>query len=47
MEYTNTPDEVKIAKLMECMEAIGISKEKYEEIATKNRLLMQMFSGNQ
>ena len=45
--YTDNPDEVKIAKLMECMEAIGISKEKYEEIATKNRLIMQMFSGNQ
>ena len=44
---TNTPDEAKIDKLFHCMEAIGISESKYEEIATKNRLLMQMFSGNQ
>lgn len=43
----NTPDEVKIDKLFHCMEAIGISESKYEEIATKNRLLMQMFSGKQ
>ena len=44
---TNTPDEDKIDKLFHCMEAIGISESKYEEIATKNRLLMQMFSGKQ
>lgn len=42
---TNTPDEEKIEKLFHCMEAIGISESKYEEIATKNRLLMQMISG--
>lgn len=44
---TNTPDKDKIEKLFHCMEAIGISETKYEEIATKNRLLMQMFSGKQ
>ena len=44
---TNLPDEEKIDKLFSCMESIGISKSKYEEIATKNRLLMQMFSGKQ
>jgi hypothetical protein len=44
--YTNTnlPDEQRHMKLMECMEAIGVSQEKYMEIATKNRLIMQMFS---
>lgn len=44
---TNTPDDEKIEKLIHCMEAIGISESKYEEIATKNRLLMQKFSGMQ
>ena len=44
---TNTPDDVKIEKLFHCMEAIGISESKYEEIATKNRLLMKKFSGMQ
>ena len=44
---TNTPNEKKIEKLFQCMEAIGVSKSKYEEIATHNRLLIQMFSGNQ
>lgn len=44
---TNLPDENKINKLFHCMEAMGISESKYEEIATKNRLLMQMFSEKQ
>lgn len=44
---TNSPDDEKIEKLIHCMEAIGISESKYEEIATKNRLIMQMFSGKQ
>ena len=44
---TNVPDERKIDKLFRCMETIGVSENRYEEIATKNRLLMQMFSGNQ
>jgi hypothetical protein len=44
---TNTPDEIKINKLFHCMGAIGISESKYEEIATKNRQLMQMFFGKQ
>ena len=44
---TNSPDEKKTEKLVHCLEAIGISESKYEEIATKNRLLMQKFSGMQ
>lgn len=45
--HTNSPDEVKIEKLMECMEAVGISREKYEDIATKNRLIFQKVFGGQ
>lgn len=42
---TGEKDTVKMQKLYDCIDAIGISKEKFDEIATKNRLLMQMFLG--